>query len=244
MAGNCLTLGPVVFREFELPECVTFGGRQRISLHHLGDGDRVVSVLGSEDADIRFSGIFSGSNATTRAIILDELRCSGRVMELIWGEFAYSVIIRSFRAEYRNATWIPYEIVCIVDRNAINGLADASLTLIESALADLRSASDYSSPYGYDLTTPMVAVAGLNAGPVSYNERRGVADVVNRSIAGLTRAIQTYDDYPPLTTSRPTAPHTRATLASAIGSSHSQWASVTARGYVQRASIGLSSGMT
>jgi hypothetical protein len=61
-----ITLGGIVFEAFEVPEQIEFGGRQRMAIHDLPGGGRVIDVLGPTDSDLVFSGIFSGSGAGTR----------------------------------------------------------------------------------------------------------------------------------------------------------------------------------
>ena len=60
MSDVALVLGPVLFREFEVPARINFGGRQRVVVHALPGGARVIDVLGRDDAQISFAGIFSG----------------------------------------------------------------------------------------------------------------------------------------------------------------------------------------
>ena len=67
MSDIALLLGPVAFQDFELPANIGFGGEQRLAVHCLPGGARVIDVLGRDDAEITFSGIFSGSDATLRA---------------------------------------------------------------------------------------------------------------------------------------------------------------------------------
>ena len=51
MAGTLL-LGPVLFRDFELPGQITWGGKQRLAVHHLPGGRRVIDAMGRDDAAI------------------------------------------------------------------------------------------------------------------------------------------------------------------------------------------------
>lgn len=52
MSDTVLLLGPVVFQEFEIPPCINFGGRQRLAMHRMPDGARIVDALGRDDAQI------------------------------------------------------------------------------------------------------------------------------------------------------------------------------------------------
>ena len=48
-----LTLGGVVFADFEIPDSINFGGEQVLSVHQLPGGTRVIDALGPSDAEIR-----------------------------------------------------------------------------------------------------------------------------------------------------------------------------------------------
>src|ERR1700761_7345057 len=97
MSDVALLLGPIVFRNFELPSGVNFGGRQRLALHRLPGGSRVIDALGRDDAQINFSGIFTGPDATLRSRSLDEMRVSGIALPLTWDVLFYTVLISEFR---------------------------------------------------------------------------------------------------------------------------------------------------
>lgn len=80
MSDIALLLGPIAFQEFEVPSGVNFGGRQRLAVHRLPTGLRIVDTLGRDDADICFAGIFTGSDATLRARSIDEMRVAGMIV--------------------------------------------------------------------------------------------------------------------------------------------------------------------
>src|SRR5438105_1927567 len=117
MADIALVLGPVILQDFEVSSGVAFGGKQRLAVHNLPGGGRVNDALGRDDAEISISGIFAGSDATVRARLLDQLRVDGQVLDLTWDVYFYSVVIRSFQANYRSAWWIPYHLCCTVVRD-------------------------------------------------------------------------------------------------------------------------------
>ena len=102
MSDFSLTLGPVAFAGFELPSSITIGGRQRLAIHRLPGGIRVIDALGPDPADIAFSGIFTGPDAADRARLLDALRVTGASLPLAWDAFLYTVIIENFEADYRS----------------------------------------------------------------------------------------------------------------------------------------------
>jgi hypothetical protein len=83
-------------------------------MHRLSNGTRVLDALGPDDADISFSGVFSGQAATDRARTLDLLRQEGRSVSLEWDNFYYTVIVTRFIANYNNPVWIPYFANCAI----------------------------------------------------------------------------------------------------------------------------------
>ena len=112
-----VTLGLVKLEAFEIPTTIAFGGKQRLAIHDLPGGGRVVDVLGGTDTDITFGGIISGSDADTRAQLLDALRISGASLPLSWAEQYFIVIISEADFDYRKPWWIPYRLRCVVQSN-------------------------------------------------------------------------------------------------------------------------------
>jgi hypothetical protein len=152
MARTVLILGPVEFQDFELPAAINFGGGQRLAVHQLPDGSRVIDALGRDDADITFRGTFSGSNATLRARALDEMRAAGLPLPLTWDVFLYSVVIKRFEAEYRSSWWVPFCITCTVLRDEASALIEAAASLTAAVLMDVASAATYATVGGIDLS--------------------------------------------------------------------------------------------
>jgi hypothetical protein len=146
MSEVVLSLGPIIFRDFEVPSSITFGGRQRAVVRYLGSGRRVTDALGPDDATISFAGILSGPDATARAQELDTLRSLGLPLTLAWNTLIYSVLILRFQAEYRNHLWIPYRISCLVLSNPIIDDLAAVLSITSDALASLNLMYDTAPP--------------------------------------------------------------------------------------------------
>jgi hypothetical protein len=153
MTNTTLLLGPVTFQDFEVPCGINFGGRQRLAVHRLPGGVRVIDALGRDDADISFAGIFSGDDATLRARLLDEMRVSGLVLPLTWDVFFYTVIISRFQADYATSNWIPYKITCTVLRDEASALIEAALSLGASVLSDVNAAITQAAAGGVDIST-------------------------------------------------------------------------------------------
>lgn len=159
MAG-ILLLGPVLFRDFELPASIAWGGRQRLAVHHLPGGRRVIDAMGRDDAAITWSGVFSGDDAGERARLGDLLRAEGAVLPLTWGRFLYSVVVQDFSVSYERANWMPYRIVCTVLRDEVEGLIEDALSLVASVAGDLAA----SAGFGADTGDALAALDAPEAG--------------------------------------------------------------------------------
>jgi hypothetical protein len=186
MADVTLLLGPVVFQDFEVPSGVNFGGRQRLVMHRLPGGSRVIDALGRDDAQISFSGIFSGSDATLRARSLDQLRVAGIALPLTWDVLFYTVLISEFQASYRSSWWIPYRIVCTVLRDEASELIQFAASLATTALADIGTASGYAMDVGVDLSPLQAALAAPGAttrGTAAYAAAQNCLVGTNTSIS-------------------------------------------------------------
>jgi hypothetical protein len=110
-----------------------------MAIHRLAGGQRILELLGPEDSDIWFSGVFTGPDAETRARTFDSLRTAGVTVQLTWQSFQYDVVLRVFRASYRSPWWISYTVGLIVVHN--RGAASVNLASPASSIqADIRSA--------------------------------------------------------------------------------------------------------
>lgn len=163
MSDITLVLGPIVFHDYEVPSGIRFGGAQRLIVHQLAGGGRVIDALGRDDMDICFEGVFAGSDATLRARALDELRALGSVLPLTWDVFFYSVIVRQFVADYTTRWWIPYRLACTVLRDEAAALVQAAVTLATQVVTDLAEAGAQSFPFGLDLSSVQAAISAPNA---------------------------------------------------------------------------------
>lgn len=109
-----LTLGNVTFEDFEVPETINFGGEQKLVTHKFPGGIRVVDAMGADDSEIAWSGRFRGAFAESRARQLDRMRRDGPPLTLSWSSLLFVVVIREFKAEFRQPFEIPYHLACAV----------------------------------------------------------------------------------------------------------------------------------
>ncbi len=193
MSDFSLTLGPVAFAGFELPSSITLGGRQRLAVHRLPGGVRIIDALGPEPADIGWSGIFTGPDAADRARLLDTMRVMGSSMVLSWDAFLYTVVIENFTADYRSPWWIPYRLSCTVLQDEATLAVSAIAALAPSLTADLTAAAPYAAA-----ATAAVNVAGaITAGTSAYTAATvALGDTVsslNQQISAAESGLQTTD---------------------------------------------------
>lgn len=180
-----LTLGPVTFANYEIPQRINFGGQQALAVKQLVGGMRVVDAMGRLDDDISWSGLFFGSTATFRAKYLDYLRVQGNSMVLTWSQFNYQVIIKDFKPNFERTYQIPYTITVQVIQDLNKpfpvllpvGYNDAIIGLLTEA-NDL--AVEIANP---SITSSMAILsAAINALP-------SVVDASSSQIAGLLSDI-------------------------------------------------------
>ncbi len=155
-----LKLGDFVFQETEIPEKISFGGEQKLAVHRLVGGGRVVDAMGRDDAALEWSGLFLGEQALERARHLDNLRIAGAPVALSWHELAYQVVIRSFHAPFERFYKIPYTIVCEVVEDKSKPLAPAAAPAppVPDLIAeDLRKAKALASKIGNQALSQAVA---------------------------------------------------------------------------------------
>ena len=118
-----MLLGPLVLTDFALPERVSHGGSQAMSVHKLLGGARIVDSNGPDDADISFGGIFLGITASVQSMVLDELRRQGKPVLLAWGFTAVRVVIQQASLE-DSFMRCDYRITCTPVPDAPDDAAD------------------------------------------------------------------------------------------------------------------------
>jgi hypothetical protein len=139
-----LTLGDFEFSRFEIPEKIPFGGEQRLVVHELVGGVRVIDSMGRNDAPIEWGGLFQGETALERARYLNGLRIAGNPLVLTWDELIYEVVISSFKADFERFYQIPYRISCTV----LQDLSSPITSIADPGIDDLIF-DDMNNAYGF-----------------------------------------------------------------------------------------------
>jgi hypothetical protein len=190
MSDFSLTLGPVAFAGFELPSSITVGGRQRLAVHRLPGGLRIIDALGPDPADINFSGIFTGPDAADRARLLDVLRVAGETLPLAWDAFIYTVIVESFEADYRSPWWVPYRLSCTVLRDEAASLTTAAIELAPTLSADLLSAGSFAATASAAIGVSGATTVGTAANAAAQASLGATLASIDTQIAFNTAAMQ------------------------------------------------------
>jgi hypothetical protein len=180
-----LTLGGVVFADFEIPEHINAGGKQMLVIHKLPGGSRVIDAMGPDNDAIHWSGRFRGSNAEERAGLLEYMWRAGQQILLTYSLRRYQVVIDSFEADFHQTYEIPYSIACTVVLDETAALVSAAVGFVESMAADLVSAVGLSGIIG---SSPInTAVTGVATSFSNY--QAGVPNTTN-ALAAATAAAE------------------------------------------------------
>jgi hypothetical protein len=180
MTNVVLTLGGVPLRDMEVPEAISFGGKQRLAVQDLLGGGRVVQALGLDDGLISFSGIFSGADAVARAQYFDGARAIGAAIPLVWDQFFYIVVIQSFSAEYRKNILIPFNITCAVVSDPLANLAIETAAVFNLVSEDLSSAAGLSGQAG--LSSSLFSGNSISA---ISNVQGTIASIINQTSTSI-----------------------------------------------------------
>jgi hypothetical protein len=239
LLNSPIQVGSINLQDFEIPQSVRFGGRQRLAIHALAGGRRIVERLGPDDDDIQFQGIFSGPTAQARVVAFDNLRMSGEIVWLTWESFRRRVIIRSLTADYHSPWWIPYQIKCTVaDQRQIAAPQQASLAAVLSA--DIGAALLYAVGAGTSLMTLQVAMSAANAliaGSADQSIAIARTDSVMQSVNGQVDQLSSV-----LVRSSPSnasASGLSDSYVSKVGAAGSLAAAVNVRSYVGRIGMNI-----
>jgi hypothetical protein len=222
---SALNLGPIGFDSFELPGRIRFGGRQRLAIHALPGGARVVDAMGRDDAPLSWAGVFSGPDATSRAVTLDLLRAQGAELSLAWDVFSYVVVVSEFTASYQRQNWIPYRIVCTVVFDTTFQAIAIATPLLQTLLGDVAAAGTF----GVDMSAPTAALGVTDALTVGTGSYSGAGVALGAVSATIATSLA----------SAGTALTAAATFPAAAAAAQQCAQFAAAQGYVQRAQTNL-----
>ena len=135
MATITVTLGDFVFKNYEVPESINFGGEQSLAINKQIGGQRIINAMGRDDSAISWSGIFTGATGEDRTRYLDGLRVAGNPLIFTYGNFRYNVVIKSFVAKYK-APYIDYSITLEVIEDLTKPITTIQPVSFDQAIFD------------------------------------------------------------------------------------------------------------
>lgn len=138
MATDVLTLGPVEFVNFSVPEGMPFGGKQRVKRHLLLGGARVIDTMGADIDTRSFSGTYFGDDALSSMLTIDAMRVAGQPVMLAWGAEARLVVVTDFTFDVKRfPQYITYSCTCLIaDNNDAASGSSGSVDDLTSSDAD------------------------------------------------------------------------------------------------------------
>lgn len=239
-----VVLGDFAFEDFEIPEQISWGGQQQITVHKFPGGARVIDAMGRDDMPLSWSGIFL-NDPETRARQIDEMRIAGEAVPLTWRDFSYTVIISDFRCDTR-AFHSPYQITCTVlsDDSASDDSGEPSI--LQQIGADINSALGFNVSatvsnalsVAQTASTALTVLTGGSAAALALQNDLSLAKLANNTAAAaadsrlLNSALGTVS-----------SPSTAiASLTDSVDASGIASAARSAAGYIGRSTINATQG--
>ena len=213
-----VVIGSVTLTGAEVPDSLRVGGEQRLVIHELLGGSRVVDATGNNPGRLTLTGRFLGPNAELRAKALEALRSAGKAITFSGAGISAQVKISRYYYDYTNkGAVIPYSIdlerssVSTSSGSATNGLSSLigsdtanALTSVTNAISDVsESVENFAGEIGTvaGQVTPIATLLGAGSGLASVqNALSGVSGITGAvtnlasapsSVASLTTSFST-----------------------------------------------------
>jgi prophage DNA circulation protein len=189
MANIVLTLGDVVFSGLEIPENISFGGRQQLAVKRLVGGTKVIDSMGADEAPKSWSGLFLGSTALARAQSLDQWRKDGQSVVLTWDTLRYLVVVSDFDASYEAPFRIPYRITCEVSEDQTSPGGTGAFDLDSVIRGDMTSATGLAGSIGDGTLSSLTSTLSTAVSTVS-DFAKAAQSTIQTVVAPLNAARQ------------------------------------------------------
>jgi hypothetical protein len=174
MAGELfpVSIGSFTAHGFALPERLPWGGSQRLGVHQLPGGVRIVDSMGASDADILWKGQLITSlgvdDAVQAAQSIDQMRKAGAPVTLAWDQFSYLVIIESFSPSYEFPTRVTFDLTAKVVADQAAPLQGQSQNNIDSLMqGDMGNTLNSAESLGMNVPSSSAQAFSTTSGAVS-----------------------------------------------------------------------------
>jgi len=225
-----LTLGSVTFQEWEVPNKIEHGSKQRLSANKNIGGQRNVNAMGADPKNIKWAGRLWGPDATSRRDQLQSMCDGGQQVSLMFSTKYYMVVVEDVSFSHELDFMILYEIDCYVVSDMLSGagavssivqnltsVTGADVSSINAILPTVQTASVVST-----VTTAVNNVS--NAGDLDTADITVLSSLIGplqTAIASTQSAQTSQDDILSTTLAAPTMPQLIALLNS-VSSAHDE----------------------
>ena len=180
---------PFYFKYVEVPEHIGIGGQQRLAVHQLVGGGRVIDALGRDDADLHWTGQFLGEKAQERASYLDGLRVAGKKVNVKWHKYDYDCVIADFSYQFEKFFKLSYSITLKVIKDNVKPNKTAPKDGIDDTISsDTKSLSLMANSVNDNVLTG--AVSTLSTAVKSVTTFVGAARSTINSVMQPLIAVQ------------------------------------------------------
>ena len=199
--GTPLTLGSVIFDDFQAPPELALIGQQKVAVHDMIGGSRRVQALGVVWKPISFEGIFWGNKAFSTMHQLERMQAEATPQSLSYLDYAFLVVVSEVEARIKHQNRIDYKVtVEVVQETAgvsLTGTAqslDAAINRANvAAAAQLQSIIANDSVNGPGLSTSYTTMTkAVDAAGPAASASGATATAALSAISTAVMAAQTY----------------------------------------------------
>lgn len=190
-AAGPVILGDFVFQGFEVPASVEWSGAQRLVVHKLPGGNRVVDVLGRDDDPIQWGGTFLSADASLRADTLDQMRAAGAPLELNFAGRDYTVIIDHLQLDQRKINHVRYRVSCTVLADRTDSPAQTQPTAAAAISGDVTAGLNVAAiaPLSAAVSGPLLSAQASLSGQVSLSAGTGLTLGLNANVGAALGGV-------------------------------------------------------
>jgi len=214
-----VSIGSITFSGMEVPSVLRVGGQQRLVLHKLPGGDRLIDVAGSDLNRIELAGTFTGPTAQSRAQALANMRQAGLPIRFIAAAVSTQAFIFDYAYDYTaKGAVIPYRLTLELQAATRNAQAATGKTLSSLVGTDAASAITSISDTVSDVSQTIENYAG--AAQTVIGQVAPIANIVGVGgpLASVTNDLQVVSGAAQAGTDFSTLPATAAQAGAALQS--------------------------
>lgn len=193
-----LTIGEVLFDQFEIPERLPISWKQARAVNEFPGGTRTIYALGSFPKPMRWGGYLLGANAFARVAAMERLCAAGLSVEMDYGPFAWLGLVTDFIFNVEHQWKIGYmvEFEPSVDLSGIGvvpplvSTAEQLLAFALSVYDAIEGGTETGIALPYQLGT---AAAGVDTAVAAglLDASGVVAAMSSGDVSGITTAVAT-----------------------------------------------------